>query len=266
MQSLFQFIKRAYQSRELIWSMALRTLQSRYVGTLGGFVWSVLNPLMIILVYWFVFSVGFKVKPMGDVPFLVVFLCGFVAWTLFAETLSMNVSAVTGNVHLVKKMVFPTEMIPFVNLIVGLITHGIMLIILFILLFVNHIGFSIHGLQFFYYVFCLIVFCLGLGWAVAALNVFHRDVAQIVGVVLNVWFWLTPIVWVMDMLPAKYQFFIRLNPMFYIVNGYKQSFIYPHFFWHDPKGMLYFWGVSLFLLGLGGYIFKRLKPEFADVI
>ena len=83
-------------------TMAIREIQSRYVGTLAGFVWSVINPLMMIFVFWFVFSVGFKIQPVGNAPFIVVFLCGLIPWTMFSETLMANTNAITGNVETAK--------------------------------------------------------------------------------------------------------------------------------------------------------------------
>ena len=112
----------------------------------------------------------------------------------------------------------------------------------------------------------LSVFCLGLGWVFAALNVYFRDIGQVLAVILNLWFWLTPIVWLPEMIPEKFRIFMILNPMYYIVEGYKNSFIYHVPFWQDLYMGLYFWGVSLLILCVGGMIFRRLKMEFAEVL
>lgn len=266
MNPLFNFIKKVYTYRSIIRAMAVREIQSRYAGTLAGFVWSVVNPLMIILVYWFVFSVGFKVQPVGNVPFIVVFMSGMIPWTMFAETLMANTNAIIANAHLVKKTVFPTEILPIVNLAASFISHGIMLIILIALLLLNNIPFSLYNLQILYYLVALSVFTIGLGWIFSAVNVFYRDTGQILGVITNMWFWLTPVVWLMDIIPGKYQYIIKLNPMYYIVDGYKTSFIYHAPFWQNYELGLYFWSVSLFIFVIGGLTFRKLKPEFADVL
>src|SRR4030042_5562551 len=140
---LFNFLKRIYLYRSMISAMVLREIQSRYIGTFGGLLWSIINPLMMILVYWFVFSVGFKVRPAGDIPFIVVFLCGLIPWLTFSEALVTSTNALNANAQLVTKTVFPTEILPFVYLLASLITHGIMLVILVIVLLINSISLSV---------------------------------------------------------------------------------------------------------------------------
>jgi lipopolysaccharide transport system permease protein/teichoic acid transport system permease protein len=250
----------------MILTMALHEMQNRYAGTMAGFVWSVVNPLLMLTIYWFVFSVGFKVQPMGNVPFIVVFACGLIPWQMFNDTIMSNVGTIIGNPHLVKKMVFPTEILALVNLIASLISHIIMLIILFIIMFYYGISFSVYNFQFLYYLFAVSVFALGLSWLFSALNVFYRDVGQILSVVISMWFWVTPIVWAMDIVPKDYQFFIKLNPIYYIVEGYKSSFIYHEYFWTHYRVGGYFWAVALASFAVGGFIFKKLKPEFADIL
>jgi ABC-type polysaccharide/polyol phosphate export permease len=266
MVPLFNFLRRIYIYRSIIITMAIREIQTRYVGTLAGFVWSIVNPLMMILVFWFVFSVGFKVRPIGNAPFIVVFLCGLIPWTMFNDTLMANTNSITRNVHLVKKMVFPTEILPIVNLVASLITHGIMLGILVVLLLFNKISFSIYNMQFLYYLVALSVFTIGLSWCFSAINVFYRDVGQIISVVLNMWFWMTPIVWLIEIVPPDYQYIIKLNPIYYIVEGYRFSFIYHATLWNNYPLGIYYWGVALLSFIIGGTIFRKLKPEFADVL
>lgn len=246
--------------------MAIHQIQSRYIGTFGGFAWSIIHPLMMILVYWFVFSVGFKVQPAGGVPFIVVFLCGLIPWSMFAEAVTTSANAINANAHLVTKTVFPTEILPVVYLAASLITHTVMLGIFIIVMLFNKVSLSLYNLQFLYYLFCLSVFSLGLGWLLSAINVFYKDVSQSLGVILNMWFWCTPIVWLIDIIPSRYQYIIKLNPMFYIVDGYKSSFIYHSPVWHNPKGFLYFWVICTLVFIAGALTFRKLKPEFAEVL
>ena len=110
------------------------------------------------------------------------------------------------------------------------------------------------------------VLALGLGWAVSALNPFMRDVGQIVSVVLQIGFWATPIFWDINMMPSKLQIVLKLNPMFYIVQGYRESFIYFLPFWKHPFQTLYFWIVAVAIFVIGALIFKKLKPQFVDVL
>lgn len=264
--TLFKFFKALFFYRSLIWLLALRSMQSRYVGTFAGVFWAFVNPLMMTLVYWFVFSLGFKVKPQGDIPFVLTFFCSLMPWAMFNEFLTVNTGAVVKNRFLVKKIIFPTEILAVVDLIASWISHGFMLMILLVLMYLNGIQVSIYNFQFIYYLLALSVFSLGLGWFFSAFNVFYRDVGHVLTVFLNLWFWLTPIVWLKEMIPDRYQFFIKLNPMFYIVEGYKSAFIYHDTILQDYKLGLYFWFLGLLALGVGGLVFKKMKIEFAEAL
>jgi lipopolysaccharide transport system permease protein/teichoic acid transport system permease protein len=266
LRSLLRFLGGLYSRRSVIWAMAKREIRTRYAGTFAGLVWSVVHPLMMILIYWFVFSVGFKVKPAGDTPFIIVFLCGLIPWTAFSETLSASANAITGNPHLVKKAVFPTQILPVVHLTASMVSHVIMLVILAIVMLAYGMPFSVYNLQFVYFLLGMSVFCIGLGWIVAALNVFYRDVGQILTVVLNMWFWLTPIVWAEGMIPERFRIFLKLSPMFYVVHGYRASFVYHTPFWDNWRLGGYFWVVSVTVFALGGLLFRKLRPSFPEVL
>jgi len=247
-------------------AMALREVKSRYAGTTFGLIWSVAQPLAMIVIYWLVFSVGLKIQTEAGMPFVIVFLAALIPWTMFSEALTTSTNAITGNPHLVKKMVFPTEILPMVNLTVGLVSHTIMLFILVVLLAFYRIPLTVHVFQFLYYLGALCVLTLGLGWLCSTLNVFFRDTGQILQVVLNLWFWLTPIVWSMQVIPPQYRTILRLNPMFYVVEGYKASLVYHSPLWQDYEIGIYFWAVCLAVCLLGVSVFRRLKPEFAEVL
>ena len=265
-KSLFSFIQLAFGQRSLILAMAKREVAAQNVGSLLGFIWTFIHPLVLIFVFWFVFSVGFKVKPMSDVPFVVWLTAGMAPWFLFSQIVTASVGTVIANANLIKKTVFPSEILPVVNVASTLVTHLVFLVLLFFLLVFQQISFSMYALQFIYYLFCLCVLTLGIGWIVSALNVFLRDIGQLVGGVIQVGFWATPIFWDIQIMPLKAQLILKLNPMFYIVQGYRDSFIYQRGFWHYPYLTLYFWTVTLFILVVGIVVFKRLKPQFADVL
>ena len=112
----------------------------------------------------------------------------------------------------------------------------------------------------------MIVIALGISWSVSALNVFIRDISQVVAVVLQIGFWMTPIFWDLEMMPAKIQFIFKCNPMYYIVQGYRESFIYFFPFWRHPIQTVGFWCVAISFFITGGFIFKKLKPQFPDVL
>jgi ABC-type polysaccharide/polyol phosphate export permease len=266
MKTLWTYLRQIVLHQSVIRLMALQEIHARFVGTFAGFTWSLLSPLLMILVYWFVFSVGFKVQPVGDIPFVLMYVCGMMPFMMFTETLSNSADAIVKNVHLVKKTVFPTEILPAVQLLASLVGHGIMLAILVGLMAFYRVGFSLYNAQSLYYLFALSVLCLGLSWFLASVNVFCRDLSHILKVVLNVWFWATPIVWPLEIMPERYRPFLKLNPLYYIVEGYRGSLLYHVPLWQDYYSGLYFWTLCLALLVGGGIVFRKLKPGFGDVL
>jgi lipopolysaccharide transport system permease protein/teichoic acid transport system permease protein len=263
---LYDLLKKIVAYRSLIGLMVIRTIKIRYAGTLVGLTWSIVHPLMTLLVYWFVFSVGFKLQPAGNAPFVLVFLCGLIPWITFSETLQANTAVLVDNYYLASKTVFPTEILPVVNWIASMITHGVMLVLLVLIMALYHVPLTVFSFQVLYYLAALCLLSVGLGWLFAAANVVFRDLGQMLGVLLNLWFWSTPIVWFAEMIPEPYRFLIKANPIYYIVQGYKASFIYPAPFWGDVAMGAYFWGVTLLCLTVGALVFQRLKREFAEVL
>lgn len=261
-----QLLKQIFLHHRLIQTLARRELKAKYAGSFLGWMWSYIQPLVMILVFWFVFSVGFRVKPTNDVPFVVWLTAGMTSWFVFSDIISNAVGSVVASGNLVKKTLFPAEILPVISILTALFSHGVFLSILLGLLVFQGMPFSFFFIQIFYYLFCLIFFALGVSWVVSALHVFVRDVGHIVGVILQVGFWATPIFWDASMMSEKVQFLLKLNPMFYIVQGYRESFIYFVPFWNSPYYTLYFWACTLVMLWFGGFVYMKLKPQFADVL
>ena len=265
-QGFVRFIKLLAHHRYLIWSMAKREIIAQYIGSILGLVWTFIKPLVMICVFWFVFSVGFKSMPMGDIPFVVWLAAGLAPWFCFADIITASSGVVIANSHLVKKTLFPSQILPVIKLLSGLLTHAVFLLILIALLISQGLPLSFSSLQFIYYLGCFSVLALGISWLVSALNVFIRDVGQIVSVVLQVGFWGTPIFWDINMMSTDIQFWLKLNPFYYVVQGYRESFLSFVPFWQHGWYTLYFWIFTFLILLVGAYVFRKLKPQFADVL
>jgi lipopolysaccharide transport system permease protein/teichoic acid transport system permease protein len=264
--STVRFVALILRHRDLIVAMARRELAARYVGSTLGFLWTFIHPMVMIFVFWMVFSVGFKSQPLQGVPFVVWLAAGMAAWFAFADIVNGSAGVILAHAALIKKTVFPSQILPLVKIVSCLITHGVFLAILLVLMLFQGPAPSLWNLQFLYYLACLVTLALGIGWGVSALNVFSRDVAQMVAVVLQVGFWATPVFWDIGIMPPEVQFAIKLNPMFYIVQGYRESFLTPLVFWRHPLQTAYFWCLTTVIFILGASVFKRLKQEFPDVI
>lgn len=265
-RSFLNFVRLIFTQKDLIISLAKREITTQYVGSFLGFVWTFINPLVMVTVFWFVFSVGFRSQPMNNVPFVVWLTAGLAPWFMFADTVLGSAGVILANSHLIKKTVFQSQILPIVKLLACLVTHFIFLVVLLGLILFQRMEVNFYFLQFFYYLFCMSYLSLGIAWAISALNVFVRDIGQVAGVIIQVGFWSTPIFWDINMMPEKVRFFIKLNPIYYIVQGYRESFIYFKPFWHHPELTVYFWLVSSLFFVSGALIFRKLKPQFADVL
>jgi lipopolysaccharide transport system permease protein/teichoic acid transport system permease protein len=218
------------------------------------------------MIFWFIFSVGFKVTGPSEIPFLLYFVTGYAPWLMFSEVLMISTNGARGNLVLIKKTNFPSEVLPFVYMGTASITHAIFLIIILMLMFFYSVPFSFYMVQVFYYYMVLCFFLIGLCWILSAANVFHRDVGQAIGIIINFWFWLTPIVWVKEIIPSNYQWLIFINPMTYIIEGYRKSLLYQESLFLDFPVTIYFLSLSALSFVMGALIYKRLKLEFADAI
>ena len=166
------------------------------------------------------------------------------AWFYFSETLTSIVGVISNNANLVKKTVFPVEVLPVIQIQAGIIQHLIFMSIVLVVLLIYGTDFKLFRLTVFYYMIAVSAFILGIGLILSSIAVFWKDVSQGISVVLNIWFWITPIVWDQAIMPEEYNWIFSWNPMFYIVEGYRGALIYPEFISPDFSQALFFWGVT----------------------
>ena len=265
-RSFYNFLRLIGMQHHLIISMIKRDLAAQYAGSVLGFFWTFVNPVIMVTVFWVVFGLGFKSQPMNDVPFVVWLTAGMAAWFVFADMVNGASGSIVNNSHLIKKTLFQSQILPLIKISASLITHAIFLVVLMILIVFQKMSFSFYFLQFLYYLAGMLLMGMGIGWATAALNVFFRDVNQAVGVCMQIGFWGTPVFWEKSMMPQELHWLILINPMAYIIQGYRDSFIYFIPFWERPWQSLYFWTLTIIIFIGGGLIFKKLKPQFADML
>ena len=257
-----------YQNRKLVLSLAKNDFKTKYAGSYLGIVWAFIQPIVTILVYWFVFSVGLKAGTVSDYPFVLYLVSGIVPWRFFQDALNGGTNALIEYNYLVKKVVFKISILPIVKIISALFVH--VFFVAFALILCACYGYtpSLYTLQIIYYSVCTFLFVLGLVYATSAIVIFFRDLTQIISIFLQVGVWLTPIMWDINMLsshPWLIKLF-KLNPMYYVVTGYRDSMLGHVGIWNHASWTIYFWVVTILLFGLGSVIFKRLKPHFADVL
>ncbi|SFV63070.1 Teichoic acid translocation permease protein TagG [hydrothermal vent metagenome] len=260
------FLKAIFQSKTLLWSLTKSEFKQRYVGNLLGMLWAFIQPAAMIGIFWFVFQVGFKSKPVDNFPFILWLVSGMFPWFYFAEALSMGTNAILSNAFLVKKVVFRVSLLPIIPILSALAIHIFFIFFMFAMFIYYGYSPEIYWLQIPYYVIASSILLLGLSWLTSSIVIFFKDIGQLVAIVIQFGFWLTPIFWSLKMVPEKYHWIIELNPMVYIIDGYRNAMIYQHWFWEDISMMVYFWTITLLFFLLGAFTFRKLKPHFADVL
>jgi lipopolysaccharide transport system permease protein len=262
------FIRSLYKIRFMLKAMALRELKTTYVGSFFGFFWAVLNPLSQILIYGVVFGYFFKGSPppqYGTDSFFLYLVAGLIPWQFFAQTVGASSAVLLSHRTLIKRAAgFPSEVLPIVTVISNVIGQLVSIVLLFAIV----IGFS-HRVSptahlVFVYLFFLSIICVGIGWMLSSLTVFLRDIPQVIGLVLTGMFFFTPIFYSPSIVPSKVLFIMKLNPVYHIIEGYRLAVLAGR-----PIPIMdfaYLAITSLVILGIGGMTFRKLKPEFAEVM
>ncbi|EFM19406.1 MULTISPECIES: ABC transporter permease [unclassified Pantoea] len=257
------------KNRGLIWQMSKREVMGRYKGSFFGLAWSLFNPLMMLVVYTFVFSVVFKTRwgsdpNAGKTDFAIVLFIGLIIFNLFSECIGRAPSLITSNVNYVKKVVFPLEVLAFINFFAAMF-HALVsffVLLLAILVFKQHIHLTLLLLPII--VLPLMLAILGLSWILSALGVFVRDIAQTIGIIISVLMFMSPVFYPISALPVTFQKVIMLNPLAFMI---------------EEARKVVFWGVSpdwlmlVINLVIGGLIcvvgysfFQKVRKGFADVL
>lgn len=259
-------LKAILTHRRTIWYLALHQFRDRYSGTAGGVLWAVVHPVLLLVVFWIVFAEGLKIPGTGGQPFLLSLFCGLIPWMTFADALNNSTNAITSRSFMVKKIAFPSEILPLTSLVAAFLTHAIMLVLLAGMLawYGRPLTGAIVLLP--YYLVALGVLAFGFAMILSALNVFLRDVGQALTVVLNIWFWLTPIVWPPEMLPPQFGALLRYNPMYYVVEGYRAALLGDSVQLPGTTATVLFWALAGSMAIAGTFVFRRLKTIFADAL
>lgn len=263
---VFAFLGEIYSSRRLIFELAKKDMQTRYLGSYLGIVWAFVQPAITILIFWFVFQVGFKSAPVENFPFILWLICGMIPWFFFSESLQSATNSVVDNSYLVKKVVFKVNILPIIRIVSSLFIHLFFVVLIFIMFTLYGYKPSIYNLQVIYYLAATVILILGLSWITSALVIFLKDLGQIIGIIIQFGFWMTPIFWSFKILPEQYQTLFKLNPMYYIIEGYRDSFINHVWFWQHYNQTVNFWMIACSAFFVGVLLFKRLQPHFADVL
>ena len=257
-----------YQNRHLIWKLAKNDFKNRYAGSYMGAVWALVQPVVTIAMYYVVFDVimGVGRPTSADVPYVLFLTAGLVPWFYFSEAIMSGTNSMLEYNYLVKKVVFKISILPIIKIIAATFIHIFFACVLLVIAACYGFYPSLYTMQLVYYSFCMFMLVLGMCYTTCAVMVFFRDLGQIIAIALQIGMWATPILWDMGTIGPKGQFIVKLNPLVYIVNGYRSSIMDKVWFFEDFYYTIYFWIFTLVIFGMGALIFKRLKVHFADVL
>jgi teichoic acid transport system permease protein len=238
----------------------------RYLGTFFGAFWAFAAPLSTISVLLFVFNVGFRSAPVNGVSFDLWLISGLVVWFYISDAVVSASNSIVEYSFLVKKMNFATELLPVVKAASSLYVHSVNLLLL-LLLFIyygNHP--SLFWLQLGYYLVAMLVLVVAVAMLCSVIQVFFRDFQGVMAILIQIGLWATPILWETKMLPERFKWLVDINPVNYIVQGYRDSLLFNTWFFARPTQTIYFWSIAGILLAAGCLVFKKAKYDFADVL
>ncbi|WP_060825345.1 ABC transporter permease [Sulfurospirillum cavolei] len=265
-KAFYRFLKDIYQNRRLLKDLVKNDFKSRYLNNYLGILWAFIQPTVLVLIFWFVFQVGFKSAPVQNVPFILWLVAGMIPWFFLSESLLSATNAILDNSFLVKKIVFRVSLLPIVKITSAIIVHLFFITFMIIMYKIYGYEASLYWFQVLYYLFSAIILLLGISWMTSSVVVFFRDLGQLISMAIQFGFWFTPIFWSLAMVPEEFRWIFELNPAHYITQGYRDAFIYHVWFWEKPLEAFQFWGITLIFFALGAIIFRKLRPHFADVL
>jgi len=259
---MFGSLKELIGARELLFNLALKELKVRYKSAVLGFLWAVLHPVMLMIIFTVIFGIFMKF----DIPnYPAYLLVGLIPWFFFSASLNVATNSIVDNYNLVKKVYFPRKVLPLSIIFSNFINFLLSLIVLFVFLYlIFRIELSPKLIYLPVIVLLQVVFISGFCFITASLNVYYRDVRYIVEILLTLWFYATPIFYTMDMVPRPFLPVFYLNPMASIITLYREILIYglnP-----DPIHFLTAFTISLVLLKIGISISDKYEYVFADYV
>ncbi|MGQ3889920.1 ABC transporter permease [Legionella sp. CNM-1927-20] len=257
-----------FKNRKILINLIKTDFKDRYLGSHFGIIWAFIQPLVMIGIYWFVFTYGFRTGAISDIPFLLWLLAGIVPWFLISDAIISSSNSIVSHSFLIKKILFEAKLLPMIKI------GSAVLVNLFFLIFLITVSIAygyyptLWWLQLVYYMICIVAISLSLSLFFSAIMPFWSDIGQIITIMFQVLFWATPIMWNKDMLinNLHFQYIIKLNPFAYITEGFRDTITNSVPFWYHYEQMIFFWFFVIFSFLIGNVAFNKLRPHFADVL
>ena len=252
-------LKELYNYREMVYMLVRREIRGRYKGSILGFFWTFLNPLLQFIVYAVVFS---TIMRMDIDQFYIYLFVAFVPWFFVATSIPQGAVCIHTQSNLIQKIYFPRMVLPISTVISAFVNMILSEIVVFIVLIISGFGMSYHIIALPVVWFIQFLLVLGIVLIVSSLTVYIRDLAHILDIIVMIWFYATPIVYPPEMLPQSFVWLIQMNPMYGIIDSYRKILYYKC--WPDFSTMVLACVLGIITILLGGIIFQRLQRGFAE--
>ncbi len=248
------------------WNMALKDLKKQYSGTVLGYTWAIIKNLIFVMAYWFAIAMGLRKGKEVGFPYIAWLVSGLGAWFFIKEVIVPAATSIRKNKYLVTKMVFPVSTISTIKVLSSFLSSLLFLPIIMIILLGSGIKINFHWVQIIYYQCSLMILLVGISWLTSALVVMSRDIEMLINSTVLVLFWGSPILYPAENIGGIIGDILKLNPFYYIVEGFRASFLYGQWFWERPTLTVYFWIITILFLFLGAFVHSRLRNQFVDVL
>ena len=264
-----KLLKTLFSNLGLIKKLSFNDFKARFSDSYFGILWAFVQPVVTIMIYVFVFQIGFRAAPTETgYPYVLWLIAGIVPWFFFSESLMSATGCLVEYSYLVKKVVFKIEVLPVVKIISALFVHLFFIVFAIVVYFANGCMLPLTFLQIPYYMLACICLVFSLSYLTASIVPFFRDFSQIVNIFIQIGMWMCPIMWNESLISSNPTLLtiLKFNPMYYIVMGYRSCFMGGSWFWQNPRLTVYFWGVVVVLFLIGQKVYGKLKVHFSDVL
>lgn len=270
---MFQSLRNLYRYRTLIHSLVVRELKARYRGSILGFFWSFINPLLLLTVYTIVFNYILPNRGVETQPYALFLFIGLLPWTWFSSSLLESSNVIIAGGNLIKKIIFPAEVLPFVSVLANMVHFLLGLPILVIFILIYKVPVTWYALYFPLIVFIQLILTLGFGLWISSLSVHFRDLKDILANLLTLWFFCTPVIYPFNLsliqdsthfIARVFKHVLYLNPVSYLMDSYHQAIFHGRH--PDVKHLSIVFAVSIAIFLSGYFVFDRLRDTFAEEV
>lgn len=259
-------LKEHLENKSQIVEMALKDLKKQYSGTLFGMLWPVLKNLIFVFAYWFTITIGLKSERSVGAPYMVWLSAGLIPWFFIRDTLVPAARSVRSRRFLVTKVIFPKSIISTYKVVAGFISSFMFLGVVMVICLCYGVFPTVYWIQLIYYALAALSLMVAISLTTSTLVVLSRDIEFLLNSTIVLVFWLTPILWSVENLTGRLALLVKLNPFYYVINGFREAMIDQTWFWEHPTLTLYYWVVVIGLFLMGVFIHGRARDYFADVL